>query len=417
MGKEMSGFSTRAVGYSSASIILIVLSFILSSHLFLIGGLLCLGLMLLSFSFIPKRPVINREMERNQVFEDETSEVFMKIEGRKEMGNLEIFDRLSLGLDLKDSSNCAMLPPGMRSFRYEIDAPLRGYHPVGPTSIRRWDPMWLWFSQGEIDNRDRLTVFPKMIIERAKTMMTPQFKQRPGEMKLKRVGMGKEFHSIRDYNRNDPFNTINWKATARTRKLLVNQFEAESVTDVMFLLDARMVTRVGSMIDNPLERSIRFIASMASSFLQSSNRVGLIIYGSTVSVFKPMGGPSALTNILHNLTNVTPSGYNTMGATISYSLPYLDPNVPVILLSPLSEDPTIREAVKNLLGRGHPLTIISPSGIEFERGVYYGKLTPKYLLKRLSRENLVMDLRSMGAKVVDWAPDQDIMKILREVWM
>jgi uncharacterized protein (DUF58 family) len=411
----MSGFSTRAVGYSSASLVLLVLALILSSELFMIGGLLTLAMMLISFAFVPRRPKVTRIMERDQIFEGETSEVMLKIEGKKDMGNLEVVDRLSVGLDLKRSSNCAMLPPGKRSFRYEIDAPLRGYHPVGPTSIRRWDPMWLWFSQGEVDNKEQLTVFPKMVTERSRMAQTPQFKPKPGEMRLKRVGIGKEFHSIRDYNTTDPFNTINWKATARTGKLLVNQFEAESVTDVMFLLDARMVTRVGTMVDNPLERSIRFIASAASGLLRSSNRVGLIIFGSTISVFKPMGGPSALTTILHTLTDVTPSGYNTLGATISYSLPYLAPNVPVIMLSPLSEDPTIREAVKNLLGRGHKLTIISPSGIEFERGVYFGKLTPKYLLKRLSRENLVLDLRSMGATVIDWTPDQDLLKVLQEV--
>ncbi len=411
----MSGFSTRAVGYSSASMILLVLSLVLSSKLFLIGGLLTLAMMLISLSFIPRKPKITRILERDQVFEEETSEVMVKVEGKKDMGNLEVFDRLSLGLNLKDSSNCAMLPPGKRSFRYEIDAPLRGYHPVGPTSIRRWDPMWLWFSQGEVDNKQQLTVFPQMVTERSKMVQTTQFQPKPGELRLKRVGIGKEFHSIRDYTTTDPFNTINWKATARTGKLLVNQFEAESITDVMFLLDSRMVTRVGSMVDNPLERSIRFIASAASGLLLSSNRVGLIIFGSSVSVFKPMGGPTALTSILHTLTNVTPSGYNTMGATISYSLPYLTPNVPIVMLSPLSEDPTIREAVKNLLGRGHSLTIISPSGIEFERAVYFGKLTPKYLLKRLSRESLVIDLRSMGARVIDWTPDQDLVKILREV--
>lgn len=412
----MSGFSTRAVGYSSASIVLLVLSIILSSKLFLIGGLLCLAMMLLSFSFIPKRPRIKREMERRQVFEGETCEVSVKVDGTSSMGNLEIYDRISPGLEISSSSNCAMLPPGKRFFRYGIEAPLRGYHPIGPTSVRRWDPMWLWFSQEEDGNDEQMTVFPYMEHLRVKEMLVMRSKQRPGEMKLKRVGMGKEFHSIRDYTTTDPFNTINWKATARTRTLLVNQFEAESVTDVMFLLDARMVTRVGSMVDNPLERSIRFIASIASGLLQTSNRVGLIIYGSTVSVFKPMGGPSALTTILHTLTNVTPSGYNTLGATISYSLSYLDPNVPVIMLSPLSEDPTIKEAVKNLIGRGHPLTIMSPSGVEFERVVYEGKLIPKYLLKRLARENLVMDLRSMGARVVDWTPDMDLSRALEEVW-
>ena len=412
----MSGFSTRAVGYSSASIILLVLSVVLSSELFLIGGLVCLVLMLLSFSFIAARPRIGRDLQRDQVFEGENSEVGVKVESSRSMGNLEVFDRMSPGLDLRDSSNNAMLPPGKRFFRYEIDAPLRGYHPIGPTSVRRWDPMWLWFSEKEVDNKQQLTVFPSMEAQRSREMIISLAKQRPGEMKLKRIGLGKEFHSIRDYTTTDPFNTINWKATARTGKLLVNQYEAESVTDVMFLLDARMVTRVGSMVDNPLERSIRLIASVSAGLLQTSNRVGLIIYGSTISVFKPMGGPSALNTILHTLTNVTPSGYNTLGATISYSLPYLDPNVPVIMLSPLSEDPTIREAVKNLLGRGHPLTIISPSGIEFERNVYSGKMTPKYLLKRLSRENMVIDLRSMGAKVVDWTPEMDLLRVIQEVW-
>ncbi|MBN1390801.1 MAG: DUF58 domain-containing protein [Candidatus Thermoplasmatota archaeon] len=412
----MSGFSSRAIGYSSASIVLIVLSVVMSSRLFLIGGLLCLAVMLLSFSFIPARPRIERDVERNQIFESETLDVGVRVDTRQSMGNLEIYDRISPGLEVRDSSNCAMLPPGKRFFRYEIEAPLRGYHPLGPTSVRRWDPMWLWFLEEEIDNTEQLTVFPSMEARRAKEMLVLRAKQRPGEMRLRRVGMGKEFHSIRDYTPSDPFNTINWKATARTGKLLVNQFEAESVTDIMFLLDARMVTRVGTMVDNPLERSIRFIASVTAGLLQTSNRVGLIIYGSTVSVFKPMGGPSALPTILHTLTNVTPSGYNTLGATVSYSLSYLDPNVPVIMFSPLSEDPTIKEAVKNLIGRGHPLTIISPSGVEFERGVYLGKLTPKYLLKRLSRENLLTDLHSMGARVLDWTPDMDLTRALEEVW-
>ncbi len=412
----MSGFTTRAVGYSSASLVLITLGIVLSSNLFLVGGLLFLSIMILSFSFIPGRPEVDRILERDQVFEDESSEVFLKIEGKKEVGNIEVFDRISPGLVLKNSSNCAMMPPGKRGFRYEVEAPLRGYHPVGPTSVRRWDPLWLWFSQGETDNKGQLTVFPSMISERSGSVKISRLKPRPGEMRLKRVGMGKEFHSIRDYTTTDPFNTINWKASARNRKLLVNQFEAESVTDVMFLLDARMVTRVGTMVENPMESGIRFVASMASGLLQSSNRVGLIVYGSTVSVLKPQGGPSSLTSILHALTNITPSGYNTMGATIDYSLPYLDPNIPVVLLSPLSEDPTIRGAIKNLLGRGHPLTIISPAGIEFERMVYKGRVTPRYLLKRISRENLLADLRSMGAVIIDWTPDHDLAWALKEVW-
>ncbi|MFW3145983.1 MAG: DUF58 domain-containing protein [Thermoplasmatota archaeon] len=417
MGAEMIGFSSRAVGYGSASIVLLVLSLILSSELFLISSVICLTMVLLSMSFIPKRPAIERRMDRDHIFEGEQVGVDVKVEGRPGPGNLEIFDALSPNVLLKDTSNCSLLPPGRAEFRYELEAPLRGYHRIGPTSVRRWDPLWMWFSENPGSRFDQLTVFPTLSPDAGGEMTVKRFQHRPGEMKLKRVGMGKEFHSIRDYTTTDPFNTINWKAYARTGKLLVNQFEAESVTDIVFIIDSRMVTRVGTMVENPLEASIRLTASMSSRFLTSSNRVGLIIYGSTVSVFKPRGGPTALQSILHDLVNVTPSGYNTMGSAVEYSLPYLPPNVPIIMLSPLSEDPTIREAVRALIGRGHSLTIVSPAGIEYERIVYLGKLTPRYLLKRLGRENLIKDLRSMGAKIIDWTPDKDLIRIMEEVWM
>ncbi|MEA3559210.1 MAG: DUF58 domain-containing protein [Candidatus Thermoplasmatota archaeon] len=416
MGKEMTGHSSRVIGYSTGAIVLIILGIVLSSQLFVIAGVICLGLVILSIGLIPKRPGFSRELERVQIFEGGSIKTRVEIDGRVGAGNLEIFDKVSPSLELKGSSNSALVPPGKRSFDYMINAPLRGYHDIGPASIRRWDPLWLWFSEGSYGNKDELTVFPVITPIAGRSMQVKRYKHRPGEMKLKRVGMGKEFHSIRDYNPTDPFNTINWKAYARTRKLLVNQFEAESVTDIMFLIDARMVTRVGTMVENPLERSIRLAGSMAARLLQGSNRVGSIIYGSTVTVIKPKGGPSALTSMMHDLTNITPMGYNTLGSTIEYSLPYLPPNVPIFLLSPLSEDPTTREAVKNLIGRGHPLTIISPAGVEFERIVYMGKLTPRYLLKRLSRENMLKDIRSMGARVIDWTPDKDLFWAMEEVW-
>lgn len=405
------------IGYSAGSFVLIILGLVLSSELFVIGGMVCLGLVVLSIGLLPGRPEFRRNMEREQIFEGEEIDVEAVIDGKVGPGNIEVFDVISPGLELSGgTSNSALMPPGKRSYSYRIKAPLRGYHDVGQASIRRWDPLWLWFSEGRYGKKEELIVFPVLTPISGRTMMVKRYKHRPGEMKLRRVGLGKEFHSIRDYNSTDPFNTINWKAYARTGKLLVNQYEAESVTDVIFIIDSRMVTRVGTMIENPLERSIRLTGSMAARLLQGSNRVGLIIYGSSVNVIKPRGGASTLSLLMHDLTNITPTGYNTLGSTIDYSMPYLPPNVPVFLMSPLSEDPTIKEAIKNLIGRGHPLTIISPSGVEFERIVYMGKLTPRYLLKRLSRENLLKDIRSMGAKVIDWTPDKDLFWAMEEVW-
>ncbi|HHD15361.1 MAG TPA: DUF58 domain-containing protein [Euryarchaeota archaeon] len=416
MGKEMKHFTLRAMGYASVSAAAFVTALVLSSELFLAASLMSAALFILSLSLYPRRCEVTREMEKDTVFEGEKVRVSLNVSDQRHLGNLEIFDRVSPMLELAEGSNLASLSPGSRGFDYTINASIRGYHRIGPTFLRRWDPLFLWFKEEEIGNPSQLTVFPRISPGRAGELILKDRKYRPGDMRLKRVGLGKEFHSIRDYTTTDPFNTINWKATARTRKLLVNQFEAESVTDVMFILDSRLVSRVGTIRDNPVERCIRFCASLSNELLNRSNRVGLIIYGSSVNVMKPAAGSGAHDQILHMLTNSTPAGQITLGASITYSLPYLPPNSPIFILSALNEDPTIRDAVKQLIGRGHKVTIVSPSGIEFEKGVYDNKVIPKYVLKRIERDNLLLDLRAVGARVIDWDPSKDVIWAMEEVW-
>ena len=416
MGKEVNRFTLRAMGYSSVTVASFIVALVLSSELFLAASLISGTLVLLSLTMYPPRVSVERRLSKKNMFEGETLDVDIRLKGKGQLGNVEIFDKVSPLMDVSEGSNLALLPPGSEGYSYLIKAPLRGFHRIGSTLIRRWDPLWIWFREGDAENNDRLTVFPEISPGRAGEMLIKDTKQRPGDMRLKRVGMGKEFHSIRDYTTTDPFNTINWKATARRRKLLVNQFEAESVTDVMFIVDSRLVSRVGRVSDNPAERSVRFCASMATELIRRSNRVGLVIYGSSISVMKPRSGSRALDQLLHMLTDTTPSGQITLGASVSYSLSYLPPNCPVVLLSALNEDPTVSKAVKQLIGRGHKLTIISPSGLEFERQVYEGKVLPKYVLKRLGRDNLLQDLRSMGARVIDWDPENDVIWAMEEVW-
>jgi uncharacterized protein (DUF58 family) len=416
MGQEVNRFTLRAMGYSSVAVASFIVALVLSSELFLAASLISGTIVLLSLTMYPPRVRVERRLSKKSMFEGETLDVDIRLKGKGQLGNVEIFDKVSPLMEISEGSNLALLPPGSEGYSYIIKAPLRGFHRIGSTLIRRWDPLWIWFREGDAENKDRISVFPEISPGRAGEMLIKDTKQRPGDMRLKRVGMGKEFHSIRDYTTTDPFNTINWKATARRRKLLVNQFEAESVTDVMFILDSRLVSRVGRVSDNPAERSVRFCASMATELIRRSNRVGLVIYGSSISVMKPRSGSGALAQLLHKLTDTTSSGQITLGAAVAGSLRGGPPNCPVVLLSALNEDPTVIEAAKQLIGRGHRLTIISPSGLEFERQVYDGKVLPKYVLKRLGRDNLLQDLRSMGARVIDWDPENDVIWAMEEVW-
>jgi uncharacterized protein (DUF58 family) len=75
------------------------------------------------------------------------------------------------------------------------------------------------------------------------------------------------FSGIREYRRDDPMNRINWKASARTGELMVNQFDATTEYHVTILLD----------LDDPyilkhealLEESIRITAGLAAQLIRA----------------------------------------------------------------------------------------------------------------------------------------------------
>ena len=81
-----------------------------------------------------------------------------------------------------------------------------------------------------------------------------------GVRKTRRVGQDNEFERLRDYTRDDNYRHIDWRSTARRRKLTVRQFQNDQSQRVIFLLDCgRMMTneRGGySLLDHALNSTL-----------------------------------------------------------------------------------------------------------------------------------------------------------------
>jgi uncharacterized protein (DUF58 family) len=61
--------------------------------------------------------------------------------------------------------------------------------------------------------------------------------------RLRLRGMGREFESLRDYQRGDELRNISWTATARRAKLITRQFTTERSQQVWIVLDAGRLSR------------------------------------------------------------------------------------------------------------------------------------------------------------------------------
>lgn len=85
------------------------------------------------------------------------------------------------------------------------------------------------------------------------------------------------FRGLREYDRNDPMNKINWKATARTGALMVNLQDSTTSSRVFFLLDIEDETIW--KYEKLHETGISIVGSLGEQFLARGVEVGLFSNG------------------------------------------------------------------------------------------------------------------------------------------
>ena len=332
---------------------------------------------------------------------------------------LEIYDDVPHEMKLRSGLNYMRvnLGPGETTrVRYVLRCPLRGHYSIGPISIRYRDSFNLFSQEMYVDHRSDLIVFPQVreIEEALVRSRTP--KMYTGATTLRTPGPGTEFFSLREYVPGDPFKIINWKAFARTGQLIVNEKCRDAVTDVFILVDSRDISRIGTVLKNPLEVGTVAAASLASYFIKRRDSVALAVYDDRLSFLPPDTGDKQYFKILSSLAGVAPKGAMPLQAVTNALSSRFSRGSPVFIISALEGDGTTIPAVRDLAGRGHEVIILSPSSVDFERLVSRIPRTSYEVLK-LERQNRLTALAGFGARVIDWMPDVELSQALLQVKM
>ncbi len=143
-----------------------------------------------------------------------------------------------------------LAPDASKTMRYRVQPTERGRHDFDTVQIRRYSPWGFWTTRQQLGEPHVASVFPdftavsKFALRGAdslQSMAATHVKQRRGE--------GLDFHQLREYRVGDTFRQIDWKATARSQKLISKEFQEERDQQVIFLLDSgrRMLARDGDL--------------------------------------------------------------------------------------------------------------------------------------------------------------------------
>ena len=138
---------------------------------------------------------------------------------------------------------------------------------------------------------------------------------------------------------------------------MVNEFELESTTDVILIIDARETQSTGTIKNNQLEHSVKAAVSIASHFLKRRDRVGFIAYGPSDGELKwvyPESGKNQLYKIIEEIVNIQAVGDFSFKGMAHRSLAYMLPKKSTIFfISSLDDDNSIPEGIEQLKALGY----------------------------------------------------------------
>jgi len=173
------------------------------------------------------------------------------------------------------------LAPGeWGELRYQARPLARGEVEFGDTALRLESPLGLWQVARRAGERLRARVFPNFrALARYTLLATDHRLSQIGVLQVRRRGEGMEFHQLREYRQGDSPRAIDWKASARSTRLIAREYEDERDQRVLLAIDCGR--RMGAKDDSlsHFDHALNAALLLAHVALRQGDAVGVLAFG------------------------------------------------------------------------------------------------------------------------------------------
>jgi uncharacterized protein (DUF58 family) len=316
----------------------------------------------------------------------------------------------------------ATLPArGGATLTYHARPARRGLAELGDHAVRYPSPLGLWQRQLRLPARTGAKVYPDVTAVREWELLARQSRENLMVRAIRLRGGENEFERLREYQRDDQFRDIDWKATARRGRLIVREYQQERNQTVVCLLDCGRLMTAESDGLAQLDHALNAVLMLSHVAARAGDQLGFLAFDAKVREFlAPAGGRRAAQRVARATYDLHPALVETdFEAAFSYLGTRLRKRALVLLFTQVIDDQSARallRQVRSLPARHLPCCVIfrdpeldrlaePPGGLGAapEGQLYVGAAAAETIAWR---ERLVRDLKASGSLVLHVAPKQ-----------
>lgn len=189
------------------------------------------------------------------------------------------------------------------TLEYTTRPTARGRYRFGGVVLRWRTPLGLLWREVHLALDEEVPVYPNLREIDTYDLLTKRGLLRElGVRNTRALGRGTAFESLREYQRDDDFRWIDWKATARRRQPITTLYETERNQRLMIVLDLgrMMQTRVGEL--TRLDHAVNASLLLGYVALSRGDRVGLLSFADQIDAYAtPRSGKAHFYHIVDQL--------------------------------------------------------------------------------------------------------------------
>lgn len=307
------------------------------------------------------------------------------------------------------------VPPGEGRRVSSVLAPTRrGDRRAAQVTIRSYGPIRVAARQRRIAVAGSLRVLPPFTSRRFLPEKLSRLRQIDGAVLVRQRGQGSEFDSLRTYVLGDDVRAIDWRATARSRDVVVRTWRPERDRQVVLAVDTGR-TSAARLGDEPrLDAGLDACLLLAAVAARAGDRVALVAADVAVRArLGPTAGSDVLPKLVNVLTTLEPALVETDPQLLAAEvLRQVSKRALVVLFSSLdtAADTGLLPAARALAAR-HELivasvadpTVAALAALRADAADVYTAATAELAVQ--ARRSVIEQLGKLGAHVVDAPAD------------